>query len=476
MKIERRSWYKEYVVDIPKIFCNLVLMRVVNEASGPERKKLMHYREAFQKRCKKVLVVGPPGIGKTYFVKKMVYDWSDKSFDNYALVLYVKLVKDTDVEKDLIEQNKWILDELGFSEDEFRKLLRRCGERCLIILDDHVVGSKYNIMNAVEDVQKMFRCSILLTCRPHKARLYEKHFDFLIAVEGFRQPDAEIFARKFLKKAPEAESIVKFVLSGTNGGTLSPMLLSIMCTIMNEKEKEELSRGDFYFRIIRYLYLNFTVRKGEKFSFEDLTYMLRCIGQLAWECKSSDGFMEYSYIESIAGEYVFDCGLIIGNKDLRIVNNKVCDVEVSFLDKNMKEFFEAFYFVCRLSEGEVLDQCVLSQIENPDRSCPENQMFTEFCRWLLARQKCPCLTQETGNQIQNKTRCQILFQQRSHQLNLGKMFSASPKPQNSVRCCDQRENKKRSVRRLQKLRRYLENKAVSKPGLSRRFEITCVIL
>ena len=120
MKIEVAPWIKEYVAEMDDLYCELILEKLHNKPTGLFRKRIENYAELFvffehegdlskssRVPCKKILIKGDPGMGKTTLVKKIAFDWAKKLFTKVTIVFFVflKSVKPGDtIENVIIDQ------------------------------------------------------------------------------------------------------------------------------------------------------------------------------------------------------------------------------------------------------------------------------------------------------------------------------------------------------------------------------------
>ena len=94
MKIEVAPWIRDYVTSMEELYCELSLEKINNKPHGKEYKTLEKYQDLFEGLpvpCKKILLKGDPGIGKTTLVKKIAWDWAKRHFRGVSVVFFVYL-------------------------------------------------------------------------------------------------------------------------------------------------------------------------------------------------------------------------------------------------------------------------------------------------------------------------------------------------------------------------------------------------
>ena len=312
-----------------------------------------------KKRSKKILLKGDPGMGKSSFLKKVVWDWARGTFVTFTIVfffVFLKLVKPGDaIENVIIDQNPW-LEGMGLTTKKIEMILKTYGSRCLVILDgldEHALGKNQDVLKIIRG-QKMINCHILLSSRPHSTKEIEDFFPVIVKVDGFTTEQADKFASNVLK----SQTLKQFVLlyAGHFGFTCfdrpspfskCPLLLMALCLLINENEivnGGEVDTSEIIFRLIRCLYRKYTMNKGTVFENESFLEMLRKVGCVAWKTMlDGNPLLERSTIMREVGEEAFDSGLLIGHEDFRVIREETADIFVTFPQRAIQEFLGAFY-------------------------------------------------------------------------------------------------------------------------------------
>ena len=321
MKIEITPWAKGYSVHINDIYTELTLEKIDNHPTGPKHHRVERYTDIFEdsilsgmgdgnesrqlvpqgrkqkEKSKKILLKGDPMMGKSSFLKKVVWDLARATFVTFTVVFFVflKLVKPGDaIENVIIDQNPW-LEGMGLTTKRIEMFLKTYGSRCLVILDgldEHALGKNQDVLKIIRG-QKMINWHILLSSRPHNTKEIEDFFPVIVKVDGFTTEQADKFASNVLK----SQTLKQFVLlyAGHFGFTYfdrpspfskCPLLLMALCLLINENEifkDEEVDTSEIIFRLIRCLYSKYTMNKGSVFDNESFLEMLRKVGCVAWK-------------------------------------------------------------------------------------------------------------------------------------------------------------------------------------------------
>ena len=292
----------------------------------------------------------------------------------------MKLVQPGDVLENVIFQHNPVLEGLGMTDQRLKNILETFGQRCLIILDGFdeytdVSGNKEHI-DTIKMLkgQKLLRCNVLLTSRPHCISNVEQHFQTVIRINGFSTENAEEFTGKILKDTHKVRPVLEIECFMSNrylfeGQHKCPILLPFVCFLVNEEEidisRKDPTLGEIYTRLVRCLYRKFTFRKGLQFKNQGFFELLKRLGKIAWETLISGKYsMQRQEIERI-DEYIFDYGLIIGHEDYRLRGSETADIFITFVQRTIQEFLGSFYFVYVLSNGHQIDSLLPHGCKEP---------------------------------------------------------------------------------------------------------------
>ena len=208
----------------------------------------------------------------------------------------MKIVQPGEAIENIIINQYPVLEGLDIGPQKLKHIFETFGSKCLIIfdgLDEHELGSNDDILNVIEG-KKLLHCNVLLTSRPHCISDILTHFQTVVSIKGFTEVRTKKFASCILKKKDEIETVLKFNSETlTEKGYLysSPMLMLFICILVNSNEisleRESMSLGDIYMRLVRCLYRKFVVRKDSEFSESEFVDLLKCVGKIAWDTLQS---------------------------------------------------------------------------------------------------------------------------------------------------------------------------------------------
>ena len=313
-----------------------------------------------------VLIEGKPGMGKTTYCKKLVYDWAtgkqeaEDCFPRFELVL---LLRCRDMKSDLweaIDDQVLPRDVKEDVRERFFNFIRHNQSNVLLILDglDEAPANKLPMFSEIIQGRVLSKCRLVATARHEAGIKVRIHCDTLLEIEGFTLEDARKFIIKYFKTMEHLARKLWWKLSHDKNlkeMTANPLNTALLCLVCEEFEGVfPESRTELYMEIVQCVLRRYIQKKGLSDDNEDLieTYkpQLKHLGWIAL-----NGLLEgnLDFEERELGSHLADLpgfgflSVQLGGSKLRPRRR------YGFLHKSFQEWFAAFYLCCQLLNKEI---------------------------------------------------------------------------------------------------------------------------
>ncbi|XP_067039601.1 NLR family CARD domain-containing protein 3-like isoform X2 [Acropora muricata] len=305
-----------------------------------------------------VLIEGEPGMGKTTYCQKLVFDWAskqcgewDESFPKIDVLLFLRCHGIKSTIWDAI--NEQILpDEIKPGEKEvFIQFLKENPTKVLLVLDglDEADPQKLDVCWKLIQRKQLPGCYIVLTSRYQAGRKVRPYTDTLLEIVGFTTTDAECYIRKYFQHAEQlAEGLISKVYCDEDlmELTQNPLHALLLCVIFEDLEGTlPTNRTQLYLEIVLFILRRYESKNGSSNEGKDLLFVykkeLMILGETALDClrKRELYFDDHKgdIKESLLTKFGFlfvQCG---GSKRAR------CD-RYGFFHRSFQEFFSGYFF------------------------------------------------------------------------------------------------------------------------------------
>ena len=195
-----------------------------------------------------VLIEGEPGMGKTTYCQKLVFDWAskqcsewDKSFPRIDVLLLLRCRGIKSTIWDAIEE-QILQKELKPEEREmFFRFLKENPSKLLLVVDglDEADPQKLEMFLNLVQRKQLPGCYIVLTSRHEAGSKVRPYADTLLEIVGFTTIDAECYITKYFQHAEHlAEALISKVKFDRDLRELTqnPLNTLLLCVIFEDLE------------------------------------------------------------------------------------------------------------------------------------------------------------------------------------------------------------------------------------------------
>ena len=219
-------WCEGFSFQIENIFTRLRIVAKEKTRGIATAKEVTNMTGIFtpHEGCKQPLIVlieGEPGMGKTTYCQKLVFDWAskqcrdwDETFPRIDVLLFLRCRGIKSTIWDAIE-DQILPDEIKLEEKEmFFQFLKENPSKVLLVLDglDEADPQKLKMYSKLIQKRQFPGCYIVLTSRHEAGRKVRPYTDTLLEIVGFTRADAKSFIRKYFQHAEHlAEKLISKV-------------------------------------------------------------------------------------------------------------------------------------------------------------------------------------------------------------------------------------------------------------------------
>ena len=322
---------------------------------------------------KTVLIERKPGIGKTTYCKKYVYDWATKKQNPHDCVTNIKVVlllKCRDIKSNIWEAIDDQLLPRDVDEDvkqQFFQFIRANQSSILLILDglDELASIEMPIISEILAGRVLPKCKVVATARHEAGVKVRQLCDTLFEVKGFTEAQArEFIAKYFEEKSELAEKLSAQISHDENlremcANPLNTALLCLLCEEFGGTLPEK--RTTLYLNMIECVLKRYRKKRELLDTKEDLTNLykpqLKSLGLIALNGLIQD---KLDFGENELGENASDIAafgflsVYPGGSKLRP------SLRYAFLHKSFQECFAAFYICCEIQDKRITPEELVS--------------------------------------------------------------------------------------------------------------------
>ena len=219
-------WCEEFSFQMENIFTRLSIVAKEKTRGLATTKKVTNMTGIFtpHEGCEQPLIVlieGEPGMGKTTYCKKLVFDWAskqcrdlDESFPRIDVLLFLRCREIKSTIWDAIEDQILPVEIKAEEKEMFFQFLKENPSKVLLLFDglDEADPQKLEMYLKLIQKRQLPGCYIVLTSRHEAGRKVRPYTDTLLEIVGFTRADAKCFIRKHFQHAEHlAEKLISKV-------------------------------------------------------------------------------------------------------------------------------------------------------------------------------------------------------------------------------------------------------------------------
>ena len=368
-------WCEEFHFQLDDIYTRLKMIGR-KKARGTVTDDIVNMSAIFKphEECsnpRTVLIEGKPGMGKTTYCKKLVYDWATRkpvtedSFPNFDAVL---LLKCRDIKSNIWEAIDDQLLPRNIQEDTRKKFFTFIHQSSvLLVLDglDELPASKLPEFSEIIQGRVLPKCHLVTTSRHEAGMKVRRYCDTILEIEGFTEKDARKFIYKYFKNMEDLAQKLLFKLSNDESLkdlTANPLNTALLCLLCEEFEGVfPESSTQLYLDIMECVLRRFRRKNGLPETTEKLTEVykteLKLLGRIALNgLREGNLDFDESELRNHNGELSGFGFLSVqpgGSK------RRPCR-HYAFLHKSFQELFAAYYLCCQLVSQEITPESLVS--------------------------------------------------------------------------------------------------------------------
>ena len=335
-----------------------------------------------------VLIEGEPGMGKTTYCQKVVYDWAngqetDASFPKIKLVLLLKChdmsgniweaIDDQLLPKDIEEEER----------ENFFKYIRANQSQVLLVLDglDEAPSNLMKIFSDLVESRELSKSHIILTSRQEGSVKIRKYCDTLLQIQGFAPENSHNYIKHYFKDLKaQGQNLLKDIEQNIELGELivNPLFTAMLCLFYEDLGDLPLSKTQLYLDITECILKRFRQKHGLSHNNDNLTEVykeeLEQLGRIAWETLEKDKMhIEEGVFTATTTRKspLFEFLSVQSNSSKR--RSHTC---YQFSHKSFQEFFAGLYLSDQILKGETDFEGLLSNKQGNLKSLEPVLLFT----------------------------------------------------------------------------------------------------
>ncbi|XP_015760037.1 PREDICTED: NACHT, LRR and PYD domains-containing protein 3-like [Acropora digitifera] len=396
-------WCEEFNFQIEDIFTRLRIVEKEKTRGIAITKEVTNMTSIFTPHecCEQPLIVlieGEPGMGKTTYCQKLIFDWAskqcrewDESFPRIEVLLLLRCRGIKSTIWDAIEE-QIMPEEIELGQKEmFFQFLKENPSKVLLVLDGLDEADPQTLKICLQLIQgkQLPGCYIVITSRHEAGKKVRPYADTLLEIVGFTTADAECYMMKYFQHAEHlADELISKVLfdKDLRELTQNPLNTLLLCVIFEDLQGIlPTNRTQLYLEIVLLILRRYESKNGLSNRGEDLLLVykkeLMILGETALDCLRKQEL----YFDDHKGDIKESLLIKFGFLSIQSSGSKraPCD-RYGFFHKSFQEFFSGYFLAISIIDDVTNSHSVLTDT----RYMPRGELFQvfKFMSGIIAKQ------------------------------------------------------------------------------------------
>ena len=345
-----------------------------------------------------VLIEGEPGMGKTTYCQKMVFDWAskqchewDETFPRIDVLLFLRCRGIKSTIWQAIEDQILPIEIKPEEKEMFFQFLKKNPSKVLVVLDglDEADPQKLEMYLNLIQKKQLPGCHIVLTSRHEAGSKVRPYTDTLLEIVGFTSADAKYYIRRYFG---QAEHLAKKLISKVEFNadedlvklTKNPLNTLLLCVIFEDLEGNlPTDRTKLYVEIVLFILRRYESKNGLSNRGKDLLLVykkeLMILGEIALDSLRK----QQLYFDDHKGDFKESLLMKFGLLSIQSGGSKraPCD-RYGFFHKSFQEFFSGYFLAFSAIDNVPNSHAVLTD----ERYVSELSHVLKFMSGIVAQQ------------------------------------------------------------------------------------------
>ncbi|XP_067041884.1 uncharacterized protein [Acropora muricata] len=327
--------------------------------------------------CKQPLIVlieGEPGMGKTTYCQKLVFDWASKqsrewddSFPRIDVLLFLRCRGIKSTIWDAIEDQILPVELKPEEKEMFFQFLKENPSKVLLVLDGLDEADPQTLEMYLKLIQReqLPGCYILLTSRHEAGSKVTPYIDTLLEIVGFTTTDAECYIRKYFRHGEQlAEELISKLIvdKDLRELTQNPLNTLLLCVIFEDlKGVLPSKKTKLYVEIVHFILRRYEMKNDLSNRGKDLLLVYKKELMILGETALDSLHKQELYFDDHKGDIKGSLLMKFGFLSIQSGGSKraPCD-RYRFFHKSFQEFFSGYFLAFSIIDDVTTFHSVLT--------------------------------------------------------------------------------------------------------------------